>query len=351
MNQLSRVGARSLLGGFLAILSIAVIAGCSKSDTSTTTGGTSASPGGDKIKIGFIVKQPEETWFQTEWKFAQQAADEDGFTLVTMDGADGDKVMTDIDNLAAQGAKGFVICTPDVRLGPAIAAKAAQDNLKFMTVDDRLIGSDGNFMQDVHHLGISAHNIGLMVGNALFDEMTKRGWSPADTALCCITFKELDTARQRTDGAVEALTTKGFPKEKVYEAPQKTSDTPGGLDAALVCLTQHPEVKHWMICGMNDNTVLGGVRATENRGFAPADVLAIGINGIDAVNEFEKDQPTGFFASVLNSARRHGHDTADYMYKWIHDGVEPPPLTYTTGVLISRDNFKQIMTDQGVMTK
>ena len=26
------------------------------------------------IKIGFLVKQPEEPWFQLEWKFADQAA-------------------------------------------------------------------------------------------------------------------------------------------------------------------------------------------------------------------------------------------------------------------------------------
>src|SRR5271170_473845 len=115
------------------LLSLAsLLAGCAKSDSGTSSSGAGAAGSADKIKIGFIVKQPEETWFQDEWKYARQAADEDGFTLVTMDGADGDKVMSDIDNLASQGAKGFVICAPDVRLGPAIVAKAAQDNLKFM---------------------------------------------------------------------------------------------------------------------------------------------------------------------------------------------------------------------------
>ena len=27
----------------------------------------------DEIKIGFLVKQAEEPWFQDEWKFAEQA--------------------------------------------------------------------------------------------------------------------------------------------------------------------------------------------------------------------------------------------------------------------------------------
>ncbi|WP_284146548.1 hypothetical protein [Escherichia coli] len=32
------------------------------------------------------------------------------------------------------------------------------------------------------------------------------------------------------------------------------------------CWFKHPEVKHWLIVGMNDSTVLGGVRATEGQG-------------------------------------------------------------------------------------
>ena len=36
----------------------------------------------EPIKIGFLVKQAEEPWFQDEWRFAEQAAKEKGFTLV-----------------------------------------------------------------------------------------------------------------------------------------------------------------------------------------------------------------------------------------------------------------------------
>ena len=30
----------------------------------------------DSVKIGFVVKLPEEPWFQDEWRFADQAAKE-----------------------------------------------------------------------------------------------------------------------------------------------------------------------------------------------------------------------------------------------------------------------------------
>jgi L-arabinose transport system substrate-binding protein len=84
------------------------------------------------------------------------AAKEKGFTVVKIGAEDGEKVQSAIDNLGAQGAQGFIICTPDVKLGPGIVAKAAANQLKLMTVDDRLVGADGKPLEDVPHMGISA---------------------------------------------------------------------------------------------------------------------------------------------------------------------------------------------------
>ena len=337
--------------GLLAGLMLAT--GCGKTRHATTTAATPAAaeitpaaPTG--IKLGFIVKQPEEPWFQLEWKFADQAAKELGFELVKIGASDGEKVLGAIDNLAAGGAKGFVICTPDVKLGPAIVAKAGGQNLKVFAVDDRFVGSDGKPMEDVHYLGISAKKIGVSVGEALYLEMQLRLWKPEDTGVCVVTFDELDTAKERTDGATAALKVAGFPPGRIFTAPQKTSDLSGSLDATSILLTQHPEVKHWLICGMNDSAVLGAVRATESRGLAADDVIGIGINGTDCIPEFVKARPTGFFASILLSAREHGYETAKMLFTWVKDGKEPLFDTRTTGVLINRSNFKQVLKEQGI---
>ena len=335
MSRLSRL--------FLSLLSVAclVFTACSKS----------ASPGSSEtapIKLGFIVKQPEEPWFQLEWKFADQAAKEFGFELIKIGAPDGDKVLSAIDNLAASGAQGFVICTPDARLGPAIASMAKLRNLKLIAVDDRFIDGNGEPMTDVHYLGISARRIGESVGSALHAEFTKRQWTPADTAVCAVTFDELDTAKDRTDGALDALTGAGFPANRIFKAPQKTSDVPGAFDAVNILLTQHPDVKHWLICGMNDSAVLGAVRAMEGRGFDATTAVGIGINGTDCISEFEKTKPTAFLASSLLSARQHGYETAKMLYQWVKDGREPPLDTRTVGVLINRENFRAVLKEQGI---
>jgi L-arabinose transport system substrate-binding protein len=318
---------------------------CSK-DSGTQPNATA--PAANQIKLGFIVKQPEEPWFQLEWQFADEAAAKLGFDLVKIGAADGEKVLAAIDNLAAQGAQGFVICTPDVRLGPAIVARAKAKNLKLVSVDDRFLGADGKPLEEVHYLGISASRIGNTVGVALAAEQLKRGWANDDTGVIAVTFEELETAKERTDGAIEALTSSGFPAARIFKAPTQKPEIPAALDAVNALLAQHGEVKKWLVCGMNDNVVLGAVRALEGKGLGSESVAGIGINGTDCIVELEKTKPTGFYASVLLSAKQHGYETCEMLYRWIKDGVEPPRDTRTTGVLITRANFHQVLKDQGL---
>ena len=302
-----------------------------------------------KIKIGYLVKQPEEPWFQFEWKGATAAGAQHDFEVVKLGVTDGEKVMSAIDNLAAMGAQGFVICTPDVRLGPAIMNRAQQANLKVITVDDQLVAGDGTFMTSVPYLGMSATQIGRDVGTELGREMQRRGWKAEDTGLCAVTFEELDTARARTDGAIAALQEAGFPANRVFKSAQKTTDIPGSFAAANIVLTQHPAVKHWLICALNDTGVLGAVRAMEDRGFAAENVIGIGINGTDCIDELRKSKPTGFFGSMLVSAPQEGFRTAELLHQWIATGVAPPPDTRTAGIFITRENFEQVLKQEGII--
>ena len=321
-----------------ALVAALALASCSKDGAA----------GPQAIKLGFLVKQPEEPWFQLEWQFAEQAAKDLHFDLVKIGAADGEKVLSAIDNLAAQGAQGFVICTPDVRLGPAIVARAKEKHLKLLAVDDRFLGADGKPMEDVHYLGISAGKIGASVGVALAAEQMKRGWQSEETGVIAVTFDELETAKERTDGAIEALVNSGFPAGRIYRAPTQKPEIPAALDATNALLAQHGEIKKWLVCGMNDNVVLGAVRALEGRGLGVENVAGIGINGTDCIVELEKQKPTGFYASVLLSAKQHGYQTCELLLHWVKDGVEPPLDTRTTGVLIDRANFRQVLKELGV---
>lgn len=303
----------------------------------------------EDVKIGFIVKQPEEPWFQDEWKFAQTAAKEKGFTLIEIGAQDGEKVQSAIDNLGAQGAQGFIICTPDVKLGPGIVAKAAANDMKLMTVDDRLVDASGNPLEDVVHMGISATKIGEAVGQAIADEMKKRGWDPKTTGAIRVSYDQLPTAVDRVEGAISALKAAGFPEENIFDAPQAKTDTEAALNASTVVLNKNADIKNWVAFGLNDEAVLGAVRAAESVGIPADNMIGVGIGGADsAINEFKKPSPTGFFGTVIISPKRHGYETALNMYEWIANGKEPEKLTLTAGALALRSDYEAVRKDLGI---
>jgi L-arabinose transport system substrate-binding protein len=304
----------------------------------------------DPIKIGFVVKQPEEPWFQDEWKFADIAAKKNGFTLVKIAAPSGEKVMSAIDNLAAQKAQGFVICTPDVKLGAGIVAKAKADNLKLMTVDDRLVDGSGKPIESVPYMGISAAAIGKQVGESIAEEVKKRGWDLKEVGAINVSFDQLPTSHERTAAAADALIAAGLPSTSVINAPMNHPDTENGFNAANIALTKNAQFKHWVAFGLNDESVLGAVRAAEGRGIKADNMIGVGIGGSEsALNEFKKPQPTGFFGTVIISPKRHGEETASLMYEWINTGKMPPMLTLTTGQLATRDDVNQVREHMGLV--
>jgi L-arabinose transport system substrate-binding protein len=310
---------------------------------------TGVASAADKVKMGFVVKQAEEPWFIDEWKFADAAAELEGFQVVKIGAEDGEKVMAAIDNLGAQGAQGMIICTPDVKLGPAIAAAAQRNKLKLMTVDDRLIDAAGKPIEAVPHMGISALKIGEQVGKAIAEEIKKRGWKMEEVGAIRVTYDELPTAVDRVTGATTVLVQNGFPEKNIYNAAQRKTNTEEAFNAANIVVTKQPNVKKWIAYGLNDEAALGAVRALEGNGFKAEDIVAVGIGGSDsALNEFKKAQLTGFFGTVIISPKRHGYETAMNMLAWIKDNKEPEKLTLTAGVLANRANVADVRKSLGL---
>lgn len=345
----------SKIVGFVAgaVLLGGLVAGCSPSSGSgsTSTGGqstTGTTASGDKVKIGFIVKSLADSWFQPETAFAKKEAEKIGVDLLVEEASDGSKVMDTISAMASQGAKGIIICAPDVQLGPAIKKACDDKGLKLMSVDDRLVDADGKPLEGVPHLGISATKIGESVGQTIVDEMKKRGWNAADVHGIAPTKEELQTAMERIDGCKSVLVAAGVPAANIHYTPWKTLDITGATDAANTVITQNQNVKHWVCFSSNDDGMMGAVRALESRGFKPEDIIGVGINGLAVAKEFANGKPSGVFASILLKPRIHGAQTVDMMAEWIKDGKEPPMETYTEGTAITRDNYQEELKAEGM---
>ena len=336
--------------GLIGAIGVGLMGCGTGTDGNTTTGGGSPTPAnGEKVKIGFVVKQMDDTWFQAETKFAKEKADELGVDLMVQEAKNGEAVLNAIETMATQGVKGLIICSPEVQLGASIQKATDSHQMKLMSVDDRLVGTDGQPITSIPHLGISAENIGKLVGQAISDEMKSRGWNPAEVGAIAVLKEGLETAEQRVNGAKGVLTTNGLAEGKIFIGSWKgAADITEASNAANVIITQHPEIKKWVVFSSNDDGVMGAVRSLENSGFGADSVIGVGINGTTAAQDFAKDKPTGIFASVLLSPRTHGAQTVQMMFEWIKNGKQPEMETYTSGTVINRKNYIEEMKKEGV---
>jgi len=111
------------------------------------------------------------------------------------------------------------------------------------------------------------------------------------------------------------------------------------VTAVTTTLTAHPEAKHWIFYSCNDDGVLGGVRATENQGFAPSDVIGVGIDGSRACDAFGPGKPTGFRGTMYIDSAKEGAQAIQLLYASVKDNTPLPMTTYVKADLITADSF------------
>lgn len=314
------------------------------SETKTDTPAPTANVAAKDVTIGFIVKSMSDTWFPVEIAFAKKAADKLGCKLLSQEAKTGEAVLSTIDSMAAQGAKGIIICSPETQLGPAIEAKCKEKGLKLMTVDDQLV-ADGKPMADIPHLGISAEKIGNLVGATMAEEAKKRGWNMAEVGAIAVLKEDLETARQRVNGAKAELTKAGLPEANFFVAPWLGAvDIGSANDAANIVLTQHGQIKKWVCLSSNDDGMMGAVRAVESHKIPATDIIGVGINGGPPIQaEFDSGKASGVFGSIMLHPSEHGGKTVEMMFEWLTKGTEPAKLTLTSGTAITRENYKAEM--------
>lgn len=334
-----------------AVLASAFLVGCKPSEPTPGNGATgTSSTGADKIKIGFVVKQMDDTWFQQETKFATEKASELGIDLLVQEAKNGEAVLSAIETLATQGAKGLIICSPEVQLGTSIQKACESHNMKLMSVDDRLVGTDGKPLATIPHLGISAENIGKLVGKSIVDEMKVRGWKMDEAGAIAILKEGLETAELRVKGTRSELEAAGLPAAKIFIGPWTGAvDITAASNAANTIITRESATKKWVVFSSNDDGMMGAVRSLENAGIPVENIIGVGINGTTAAQDFKKKMQTGVFASVLLSPRTHGAQTVEMMAAWIKDGQSPEMETYTAGTVINRANYVEEMKKEGVL--
>src|SRR5579862_6402162 len=293
----------------------------------------------DEIKMGYINKMGEHPWFVSEVGGAKSEAAKLGVTLMSQDVQfNADLALTTFDTMVGDGVKAIAIVVPDRALGPVVAEKAQKAGVKLVAVDDDIYTSD---KQMVPYVGMNAESIGRQVGVEEAKFYKSQGWDKfKDVKIGSIEDQKADTCMRRNRGAEAAFleANPNFDKNDIVRIPYD-NHMESAITAVTTTLTAHPEAKHWIFYSCNDDGVLGGVRATENQGFAPTDVIGIGIDGSRACDAFGAGKPTGFRGTMYIDSAKEGAQAIQLLYASVKNETPLPGTTYVNADLITAATF------------
>ena len=292
-----------------------------------------------EIKLGYINKMGDHPWFVAEVGGAKEEAARQGVKISTQDVQfNADLTLTTLDTMIGDGAKGIAIVVPDRALGPVVAEKAQKAGVKLIAVDDDIKGPGDT---PVPYIGMNAQAIGEQVGREEARLYQQMGWDKlTDVRLGAIEDRKADTCMRRSNGAEAAFlaAVPGFDKSHVVRIPYDNTMA-SAIDAVTTTLTAHPEAQHWVFYSCNDDGVLGAVRATENQGLKPEQVIGVGIDGSRSCSIFGTGQPSGFRGTMYIDSRKEGETAVELLAAAVKNDTALPVITYVSADLVDDDTF------------
>lgn len=295
----------------------------------------------EDLKLGYINKMGEHPWFVAEVAGAKAEATKLGAKLSTQDVQfNADLTLTTLDTMIGDGVKGIAIVVPDKALGPVVADKAAKAGVKLIAVDDDIYTQNKT---PVPYIGMNATAIGRQVGAEEARLYKSLGWADKkDVRLAAVEDRKADTCMQRTKGAEAAFldAVPGFDKANIVRIPYDNTMN-SAIDAVTTTLTANPGAEHWIFLSCNDDGVLGSVRATENAGMSPDQVIGVGIDGSRACDAFGSGQPTGFRGTLWIDSSKEGETAVKLLAASVKDSTPLPEKTFVSPDLITPDTFPQ----------
>lgn len=303
---------------------------------------------GDQLKLAIMVKRADEPWFQVESDGFKEQCEKMGVTAIIMDNKmDPNVTLTNVDTAIAQNVDGIAIVVPDQKLSNSVVAKAKSNNIPILAIDDVLIDESGK--QIAPYVGMDAPIIGHQVGSWLAEYVNEQGWIEDDSkvvGVAAMTYDQVSVIKDRTDASRKALIERlfGLEESQIHEINYKNLDAVGSFEAMQSLLTTQPDVTNWIIYAGNDEGVVGAVRALEQAGLAK-DAVGCGLGAGLARGEFEKKNETAFKASVFLDSAAHGAIAAETLYNYIVKDIEMPWRSGVPGIIVTRDNYKEVMGD------
>ncbi|MDR2516264.1 MAG: substrate-binding domain-containing protein [Spirochaetaceae bacterium] len=317
--------------GILLVFALAALAACGKGKKD------------DALVIAGIYKLGDNPWFIHEANSSKSVVEAAGGTFMSMDAKmETSLYMQLVDTCIAQKVDGVLVCIPDQNLSRVTVQKLTEANIPVIAVDDALQDENGRLLAP--WVGIDAYNIGKQAGEWGANYITGNNLA-ADPSfgIMFLTAEAVSSIVPRTQGQLEMIQAAlpQFPAARMFRADSDGTVEKSNTAAAAV-ITGNPQIKKWLIFGINDEGAVGASRALEAAGLAAGSV-ATGLGGYLAPDEFAKPG-SPFKAAAYFSARDVGAISAKALIDHIQNGT-PIPERHAVGarMIVPGDDLRSVM--------
>jgi L-arabinose transport system substrate-binding protein len=299
--------------------------------------------GDGKLVIYGIYKSGDQTWFLNEGKAAKATVEAAGGTFYYVDVAtDPEKYQDAVKNAIANKADGIVTCTPDQTLSKNIVDLCTEAKIPVVACDDAL-EADGKKIAP--WVGIDGYSIGCADAKWLTDYIAKNNLT--DDKACGILIMTMNTTSScvpRTNGESETInkTYPQFKSSKRLFTCDYDGTTDKGNSTSAAIFTGNPQITKWIVCGANEEGVVGAVRALETAGL-DKNACAVGMGAYLAKDEYKKGscmKAAAFFSDVAI-----GQGSVNTVFDLI-DGKNVKLETAVEAKITTPDNYTEIMGDE-----
>lgn len=308
------------------------------------------------IKLAYICKVLDNAWFQGTTAAFEAKAKELGATEVLLldSKMDPETCLSQVDSVIQQGINGVAINLPDENMSRAVADKFNAAGIPFIAQDDPFV-ENGEYIAPAYML--DAYLSGWQTGEWMGQYVMENNLMDSIDEMMFINLAalQIESFVKRTDGAVEGFQAAcpDFPADKMLTIDTKDALEEGGYNAMASQIAAHPEIKIWIVTGVNDETAIGGVRALEAAGLSGTSYVG-GAGAYLAKDEWKKDE-TCLVMSNFIDPNVDGNTAAEELIKSIQNGTVPfdevkEPgqefgIGYLTPIVCTPADYEEIMGD------
>lgn len=325
---------KKLVMMFVLILSIFIMAGCTKNVGTTQDNASANLPEEEEVqmnyKIGFSVIDMENPYFITLESATREYLEEKGCTLITKDpGTDQYLQSKQIQEFVEEGVDA-VILTPVNWEEITSSLKVLKDNgIKIINVDAQV-----KYMEYVDaYIGSDNYSAGYLCGTDLAEKCLDGG------KIAILECPTQNSANDRITGFEEAIATAqaGF---EVVAREDTQGEFERALDAAMIILEENPDVVAIMCA--NDQMAVGATTAANVLGLD--DILIYGVDGSPDIKKELAKAETLIAGTVAQSPINLGTGAAEIALK-VLNGEDYEKETYEEVFMINAENVKLYGTD------